>query len=87
MTNNQINKITAKVNEHLKNGLIEITRSGIFGNDFKTKDGSFEAKEIKIAGYRCYQITINGSIEEKYYTLCTAYKMINEFIKNKYQTK
>jgi hypothetical protein len=77
--------ILQKMRKYQEQGLIEITRSGILGNDFKTKDNRLLVVDSghKIGGLNSYNITIDGKKTEGH-TLSDAYKLTVDFIENNY---
>ena len=78
--------IMKKVRKYNKDGLLEITRSGILGNDFKTKDDRVVVKQLenKVGGFNAYKIIVDGKEIEGLFTLSQSYKFIVDFIENKY---
>jgi len=78
--------ILKKVRKYHKDGLLEITRSGILGNDFKTKDDRVIVKDSgnKVGGFNAYKIIVDGKEIEGLFTLSQSYKFIVDFIENKY---
>ena len=81
--------VLKKVRKYHADGLLEITRSGILGNDFKSTDGRFKAKQseksfIKDGIKRSrYEVTIDGQPVEGYHALEDAYLLAINYLDNK----
>lgn len=78
--------VLKKVRKYHADGLLEITRSGILGNDFKSTDGRFKAKQLEKSFIKDgikrsrYEVTIDGQPVEGYHALEDAYLLAINYL-------